>query len=73
MSNDTIRIMIISTIPDMIAEHHYFIKHVFPDLKEICKDYDVNLEYVDLIFSMSKVELSQCRSIRKYFESIDIF
>ena len=72
MSNDTIRIMIISTIPDMIAEHHYFIKHVFPDLKEICKDYDVNLEYVDLIFSMSKVELSQCRSIRKYFESIDM-
>lgn len=71
MGND-ITIMIISTIPDMFAEHHYFIKNVFPELKEICRSYDVNLEYIDLIFSMSEEELAQCRSIRKYFESIDM-
>ena len=72
MCNNNITIMIVSTIPDMFAEHYYFIKHVVPDLKEICKSYDVNLEYNDLIFSMSKDELAQCRSIRKYFESIDM-
>ena len=64
--------MIVSTIPDMFAEHNYFIKDVFPDLKEICKDYDIDLEYKDLIFSMSKKELSQCRPVLKYFESIDL-
>lgn len=72
MCDKNITIMIISTIPDMIAEHCYFIKNVFPELKEICKDYDVNLEYVDMIFSMSENELAQCRSVRKYFESIDL-
>ena len=71
MSNK-ITIKIVSTIPDMFAEHYYFIKNVFPDLKEICKDYDIDLEYKDLIFTMSKRELTQCRSVLKYFESIDM-
>ena len=72
MSNNKITIKIVSTIPDMFAEHYYFIKNVFPDLKEICKDYDIDLEYKDLIFTMSKRELTQCRSVLKYFESIDM-
>ena len=63
--------MIISTIPDMFAEHYYFIKHVFPKLRDICRNYGISLEYVDLVFSMSDNEVSQCRSIRKYFQSID--
>lgn len=72
MSNNKITIKIVSTIPDMFAEHHYFTKNVFPELKEICKDYDIDLEYKDLIFTMSKRELTQCRSVLKYFESIDL-
>lgn len=72
MSNNNITIMIVSTIPDMFSEHYYFIKNVFPDLKEICKNNGINLEYKDLIFSMSEHELTQCRSVRKYFESIDM-
>lgn len=67
-----ITIMIISTIPDMFAEHYYFIKNVFPKLKEICNEYDISLDYRDLFFSMSDEELNHCRSIRKYFESIDL-
>lgn len=69
---NNITIMIVSTIPDMAAEHYYFIESVFPDLKEICKNNGINLEYKDLIFSMSEHELTQCRSVRKYFESIDM-
>lgn len=72
MSNNKITIKIVSTIPDMFAEHYYFIKNVFPDLKEVCKDYGLDLEYKDLIFTMSKRELTQCRSVLKYFESIDM-
>lgn len=71
MYNKSITIMIISTIPDMFAEHYYFIKNVFPRLKDICRNYDISLEYVDLVFSISDSEVTQGRSIRKYFQSID--
>lgn len=71
MYNNSITIMIISTIPDMFAEHYYFIKHVFPKLNDICRKNEISLEYVDLLFSMSEDELSHGRSIRKYFQSID--
>lgn len=64
--------MIISTIPDMFAEHYYFIKNVLPQLKDICENHDIGLEYVDLFFSMSENEINHCRSIHKYFESIDL-
>lgn len=70
MSNN-ITIMILSTIPDMIAEHYYFIKNVFPQLRDYCNGYGINLEYVDLAFSMSDKEINQSRSVRKYFQSID--
>lgn len=71
MGQNNLSIMIISTIPDMFAEHYYFIKYVFPQLKEICRNYDFNLNYVDLLFSMSENEFNQCRSVHKYFESVD--
>ena len=71
MSKNHITIRIISTIPDMVAEHYYFIKHVFPDLKEICLDHDIVLDYVDLFYSMTETEFNSCRSVIKYFESID--
>ena len=63
--------MIISTIPDMFSEHYYFIKEVFPQLKEICNSHDIDLEYVDLYFSMTQKEFDTCRSIQKYFNSMD--
>lgn len=72
MSHNNITIMIVSTIPDMFAEHYYFIKHVFPQLKDICSNHGINLEYIDLFFSMSENEVNHCRSVRKYFESIDL-
>lgn len=66
-----ITIMIISTIPDMFAEHYYFIKQVLPDLKSICDSHDIELEYLDLFYSITKEEFDTCRSIRRYFTSID--
>ena len=63
MSKNHITIRIISTIPDMVAEHYYFIKHVFPDLKEICLDHDIVLDYVDLFYSMTEKEFNSCRSV----------
>ena len=66
-----ITIMILSTIPDMIAEHYYFIKNVFPQLRDYCKDYGIDLEFVDMAFSMSDKEINQSRSVRKYFQALD--
>lgn len=66
-----ITIMIVSTIPDMFAEHYYFVKHVFPQLKDICMEYDISLDYVDLFFSMSEDEINNGRTLRKYLQSMD--
>lgn len=55
----------------MFSEHYYFIKEVFPQLKEICNSHDIDLEYVDLYFSMTQKEFDTCRSIQKYFNSMD--
>ncbi len=71
ISKNDITIRIISTIPDMAAEHYYFIKHIYPDLRKMCLEYDINLEYTDLFFSMTEEEFNSCRSVNKYFESID--
>lgn len=71
MCTEHITIMIISTMPDMFAEHYYFIKDVFPDLKDICSKHDIELDYVDLLYSMSKEEFDNCRSVHRYFNSID--
>lgn len=71
MSRKHITIMIISTVPDMFAEHYYFIKHVFPDLKEICSSHHIELEYLDLFYSITEEEFHTCRSVRRYFTSID--
>ena len=71
MNKKHITIMIISTIPDMFGEHYYFIKHVFPDLKEVCQNHGIELDYQDLFYSMSEEEFDTCRSIRRYFTSID--
>lgn len=72
MSENQITIMIISTIPDLIAEHYYFIRNVFPELRQRCKSFGISLDYNDLFFSMTDEEFIHCRSIRKYFESIDL-
>lgn len=71
MCEKHITIKIISTIPDMVAEHHYFLNEVFPELKEICRSHNIDLEYVDLFFSISEKEFNTCRSVHKYFNSID--
>lgn len=71
MAKQQITIMIISTIPDMFAEHYYFIKQVLPDLKEICRNHDIELDYLDLFYSITEEEFNTCRSIRRYFTSID--
>lgn len=71
MTKKHITIMIISTIPDMFAEHYYFIKNVFPDLKEVCSEHDIELEYLDLFYTITEEEFNTCRSVRRYFTSID--
>lgn len=44
--------MITSTFYDMFGEYYYFIKEVFPDLKEYCAEHDITLHYKDVAFSI---------------------
>lgn len=72
MNRKHITIMINSTFPDMFGEHYYFIKEVFPKLKEFCRNHGIDIDYVDLSFSMSEKEFNSCRSVFRYFNSIDL-
>lgn len=72
MNKKHITIMINSTFPDMFGEHYYFIKEIFPKLKVFCRSHGIDIDYVDLSFSMTEKEFNSCRSIFRYFNSIDL-
>ncbi len=54
----TVTLMINSTFYDMLGEYNYFLKEVFPPLKELCHKHDINLEYRDVAFSVPKQNAS---------------
>lgn len=47
-----VTLMINSTFYDMFGEYLYFIRQVFPDLREICKNHGIDLTYSDVAFSV---------------------
>lgn len=55
MANDKVTLMINSTFYDMIAEYDCFINEVFPRLKEVCLEHDIELGYRDVAFSAPTV------------------
>ena len=52
MATQHVTLMITSTFYDMFGEYYYFIKEVFPQLKEYCAKHDINLYYRDVAFSL---------------------
>ena len=52
MAKQHVTLMITSTFYDMFGEYYYFIKEVFPYLKEYCEKHDIALYYRDVAFSL---------------------
>lgn len=69
--NEHITIMVNGTIYDMFGEFYYFISEVFPELKEFCKDYGIELEFKDVSFSLYEKKVDTPRTILEYLNLID--
>ncbi|MBQ2652197.1 MAG: hypothetical protein IJF83_01450 [Methanobrevibacter sp.] len=54
MKNERITIMIKGSVNDMFGEHYYFLKHVYPELKKLCENHNIELDYLDIGYTISK-------------------
>ncbi len=70
MEKQHVTLMITSTFYDMFGEYYYFIKEVFPYLKEYCAKHDIILYYRDVAFSLLN-DYSDRSIILDDFRSID--
>lgn len=58
MASKSVTLMINSTFYDMLGEYVYFIRDVFPRLKEICAHHEIDLEYKDVAFSVPEEDFN---------------
>lgn len=70
MTKKHVTLMITSTFYDMFGEYYYFIKEVYPFLKKYCKQFDIELYYRDVAFSLLN-DYSDKSIILDDFRSID--
>lgn len=59
MDEKNVTLMINSTFYDMLGEYNYFIKEIYPELKEICLKHDINLDYKDVAYSVGEDEFDR--------------
>lgn len=66
-----IRIFISSTFRDMQNEREYLIKHIFPELRAICRDRGVEFTEIDLRWGVTQEEAEQGKVVKICLEEID--
>lgn len=67
----TARVFISSTFIDMHSERDVLVKVVFPQLRERCRQYQINLHEVDLRWGITQGESESSRSLQLCLEEID--
>jgi hypothetical protein len=63
--------MIKGSVNDMFGEFSYFLTEIFPELKQSCENHNIELDYVDSFYSISKDDKENNRLILDNFKSID--
>lgn len=71
MSSEHVTIMIKGSVNDMFGEFSYFLTEIFPELKQSCENHNIELDYVDSFYSISKDDKENNRLILDNFKSID--
>lgn len=71
MSSEHVTIMIKGSVNDMFGEFCYFLTEIFPELKEACKNHDIELDYIDSFYSISKEDVENNRLILSNLNTID--
>ena len=71
MSDSNINIMIKGSVNDMFGEFYYFLKEVYPEVRKFANDHDIEINYVDSFYAISKEDLENNRLILSNLNSID--
>lgn len=71
MTNENVTIMIKGSVNDMFGEFSYFLTEIFPELSLLCKDHNINLNYLDSFYSISEEDRKNNRLILSNLKSID--
>lgn len=71
MENQHITIMIKGSVNDMFGEFSYFLNEVFPEVKRLCGDHNIDIDYVDSFYSISPEDIKNNRLILSNLNSID--
>ncbi|MCC7437164.1 MAG: tetratricopeptide repeat protein [Armatimonadetes bacterium] len=66
-----IRVFISSTFRDMQLEREYLIKHVFPELRHICRERGVEFTEIDLRWGVTKEEAEQGKVLKICLDEIE--
>ncbi|MEI8135299.1 MAG: tetratricopeptide repeat protein [bacterium] len=66
-----IRVFISSTFRDMQDEREYIIKHVFPELRTICRERGVEFTEIDLRWGVTAEEAEQGKVLKICLDEID--
>ena len=72
MSSEHVTIMIKGSVNDMFGEFRYFLTEIFPELSKLCKSHDIELDYTDSFYSISKEDRKNNRLILDNLNAIDI-
>jgi nephrocystin-3 len=66
-----IRIFISSTFRDMQDEREYLIKHIFPELRSLCRERGVEFTEIDLRWGVTEEEAQQGKVVKICLDEID--
>lgn len=66
-----IRIFISSTFRDMQDEREYLIKHIFPELRTLCRERGVEFTEIDLRWGVTEEEAQQGKVVKICLDEID--
>lgn len=72
MCSEHVTIMIKGSVNDMFGEFCYFLTEIFPELNRLCKAHDIDIDYVDSFYSISKEDKENNRLILANLNSIDL-
>lgn len=64
--------MIKGSVNDMFGEHYYFLKHVYPELKKLCENHNIELDYLDIGYTISKEDSDNHRIVLDTLNLIDL-
>lgn len=72
MKKEQITIMIKGSVNDMFGEHFYFLKHVYPELKKLCENHNIELDYLDIGYTISEEDSDKGRIVLDTLNLIDL-